>query len=322
MWMVAITALLLLPFFQYFIPGLPISLAVSDPQLTASSTSALKNILLLLESNSHSVRMVINGIVFGYLTISFLMVLYLAMGVTRIFWLSRHATPIQNPRIETILRRLQDANGITVPIRLLQNSHRASPLTWGIYKHRILLPVDFVSWDNTLIEQTLSHELAHIQRNDWLCFIISRIVICIYWLNPLTWYAHNKLVLESEKACDDAAVDDTGCSISYAENLLRLANSFNIHHTVAAPKLLGKKSTLSRRIHYILSTQNRRQQSDRSCLFSALLIAALLVAPFSALTFSLQISYQIQTRNISIPVNFIPKNSLEYRRIMLELGKA
>jgi len=41
----------------------------------------------------------------------------------------------------------------------------------------------------------------------------------------LAWFAASSLKTESEKACDDAAINCNGSNIDYAKNLLGVANN-------------------------------------------------------------------------------------------------
>ena len=325
LWMVAIASLLLLPLFHFLLPSLPISLAIDESVFASLVMNGVGDVAFLFGNNNINPGALATWIVTGYVSISLLFVLYLVMGIIRVSLLTRSSAQWHDTRAQNILIQLQAANGIDSVVALLRCNQCVSPLTWGIRSHKILLPANVHTFDDALLRQMLSHELAHIQRKDWLCYILSRLAICLYWINPLVWLAHSKLVMESEKSCDDAAVDDTGCAVSYAENLLKLASRLSAHCTNPAPALFGNRSTLVQRIYHILEKGNKSHSNDRSCLVSGLLITSLLIAPFSAINLSFQvIERSIETslgEHIVIPVHFIPNGTSEYSQLMHELGR-
>lgn len=320
-WMVVIASLLLLPVFNQFLPGFPVPLTIEDSAITNSVLISLHELAIGIHDPYAPIAYTLNWVVYTYMTISVLLALYLMLGIARVVLQSQSSMRWTDPRAFEVLRRLMDANGIVSKIDLLVSRHCISPLTWGIRRHMILLPASARDWDSALLEQTLSHELAHIQRKDWLCYIFSRLAICLYWINPLIWIAHRNLVMESEKSCDNAAIEDTGCPFSYAENLLRLANMLNANCTSVAPALFGRRSSLVPRIKSILNSKESRHHGERSCLISALVITAILIAPFSAMNFTIRIIESAVTEGNIISVNFIPRDSIEYKQFMLELGR-
>jgi len=129
------------------------------------------------------------------------------------------------------------------------------------------------------------------------------------------------LLIEAEKACDDVAVENSGSPLSYAQNLLTLANSFNSQSALVAPALLGIQPSISHRIKHILKQEVNGRSSDTSNILPSLFFAAVLVAPLSALTIDLQqskLANSLQTRSSIISVSFSPSDSKEHDYLMAE----
>ena len=95
----------------------------------------------------------------------------------------------------------------------------------------------------------------------------------------------------------------------------------NANCTSVAPALFGRKSSLVPRIKSILNFEESRHHGERSCLVSGLVIAAILIAPFSAMNITILIIEDAVAEGFVIPVNYIPRNSIGYTQFMLELGK-
>ena len=94
--------------------------------------------------------------------------------------------------------------------------------TWGVIRPKLLLPAGAQQWPEARIRVVVHHELAHIQRGDWLIQVIAELHRSIYWFNPLSWMVCGRLVRESEQACDDVALSQGISGSEYAEHLLEL----------------------------------------------------------------------------------------------------
>jgi len=109
-----------------------------------------------------------------------LVLMLLAIGLARIAWLERSNEPVTD---EAWLRLLGDLSlelGLTRPVRLLQSEGPAMPMTWGVRRPAILLPVDADDWTAERRRDVLLHELAHIKRHDFLTQLLARIACALY----------------------------------------------------------------------------------------------------------------------------------------------
>jgi beta-lactamase regulating signal transducer with metallopeptidase domain len=97
------------------------------------------------------------------------------------------------------------------------------PVLVGIWRPRIVLPIDF-EIRYTPEERTfvLAHEEAHKKRFDVLVNAIATVWLCLFWFNPLMYWAIARLRFDQELACDAAvfAASDTGRR-RYAQALLK-----------------------------------------------------------------------------------------------------
>lgn len=317
-WMMAFAALILLPLFHEIIPKISFSLSY---EAAIASTVGSSQSPTGFSTQVNSMAASLLGLGIGYLLICGLLICYLVSGILKVVILTRLARPFKHEIALQKLQQLQQINGCYRPIELLVSPKISSPLTWGMWRHKIIFPLAAYGWSEELLQQTISHELGHVQRGDWVLQIVARIAISLYWINPLAWLAHRELLIETEKACDDVAVENSGSPLSYAQNLLTLANTFNSQRSLVAPALLGAQSSLSHRIRHILKQEVNGRSSDTSNILPSLFFAAVLVAPFSALSIDLQQSETIssfQTSNPIISVSFFPNDSKEHDYLMAE----
>lgn len=96
------------------------------------------------------------------------------------------------------------------------------PVMMGFIKPIILLPVSIATHLTTeQIEAIITHELAHIRRQDYLMNFIQSIIEAIFFFNPFVWLLSKIMREEREKACDQLVVREVS-AYTYATALLAL----------------------------------------------------------------------------------------------------
>jgi TonB family protein len=169
----------------------------------------------------------------------------------------------------------------SVPLRrritLLQTDMPDLLATWGAIRPQILLPSRATEWSQTRIHAVLGHEIAHIQRQDWLVQFAAEGLRAIFWFNPLYWLACRWLRRESEQACDDAVLRLGVPPRDYALHLVDVARSCRSSALpVAAVMPMARPSTLERRITAMLNPSlGRRVLTVRVLALTATVLAAL-----------------------------------------------
>ncbi|HEX6164046.1 MAG TPA: M56 family metallopeptidase [Vicinamibacterales bacterium] len=213
-------------------------------------------------------------------TIAFLVPI--ASVLWRLSMIRRTGLPVAWHRAE--LARLADARGVSLPVELLEHEAVPGPMTFGIRRPVIVLPVDAREWSAAELRRALVHEIEHIQRGDWLMQIVARTVAAFYWFHPLVWMAWRRLCLEAERSCDDAVVIHED-SADYADQLVTLARRMS-----AAPvqPMLGmaNRSDLSTRVTAVLDERLRRGRAGLTLAAGTIAVAAaivLTVAPVRAI---------------------------------------
>ncbi len=102
-----------------------------------------------------------------------------------------------------LLERCQLTMGISKKIPVFYTKHINAPVLFGLMHPCLLLPA---SLKNAFNEDELTcimlHELAHLKRKDIATFWIMALLKAVYWMNPLIWYALNKMRQDCEVACD------------------------------------------------------------------------------------------------------------------------
>jgi bla regulator protein blaR1 len=81
------------------------------------------------------------------------------------------------------------------------------PMLIGGWRPKIVLPGDFETrYSLTERALVLAHERAHLARNDALTNTLASAIVCLFWFNPLVYWAWNRFRFDQEVACDAAVL--------------------------------------------------------------------------------------------------------------------
>ena len=119
-----------------------------------------------------------------------------------------------------LLRVSRVAGGEKESVEIRESDRVASPVTLGIARPAIVLPLDWRQWDSKRLGAVLAHERSHIRRRDPAVQLLSAIHRALLWFSPLSWFLHQRIVRVAEEASDDAAVAAIRDRALYAEALL------------------------------------------------------------------------------------------------------
>ena len=104
----------------------------------------------------------------------------------------------------------------------------AAPMLVGAWRSRVVVPADFeiryAERDRLLM---LAHERAHQQRGDAFVNSIAAAWLCVFWFNPLMYWALGRIRFDQELACDAQVVSRTDAGKKrYADALLKAQLSY------------------------------------------------------------------------------------------------
>jgi beta-lactamase regulating signal transducer with metallopeptidase domain len=207
----------------------------------------------------------------------------LLLGHLTLWLLQRRCARIDDGPSHEQLNRLRQKLGVRRPVELLSVPGRTMPMTWGVWRAKLLLPDEAATWTSEQRSDVLIHELGHVRRFDCATQLLVRIACALYWFNPFVWFAWNRVQVEREHACDDIVLNTGATASSYAHHLLQSASAMPALRFVTAALAMARPSTLESRMHAILdSTCNRRAVSGSATWMTlGLLVIALL--PVAAL---------------------------------------
>lgn len=191
--------------------------------------------------------------------------LILFIGLGRLAWLASRAEPVLHGTWNELAEEIARAYGVRRRLLILQSDHPTLLVTWGLVRPKVILPRAARAWTEDRARVVLCHELAHIQRRDWVLQLAAELLRSVYWFNPLLWIACRRLRQDSEQACDDAVLKLGIEGSEYATHLLDLARAFGHDRRTWLPApAIARPSSLERRIRAMLNTRVNRAPTTRS----------------------------------------------------------
>jgi GWxTD domain-containing protein len=167
---------------------------------------------------------------------------------------ARIARVVGNARPFDSPNHLEQNRAASPRIRILSSPEGLEPGIFGIFRPVLLLPEGVArNLSGGQLDSIIAHEIFHVRGRDNLASALHTIVQALFWFHPLVWWLGNRLVIERERACDEAVLQ-MGCDpADYAEGILKICKSY-----LTAPECMAGVSgrNLKNRIEAIM--ENRR----------------------------------------------------------------
>ncbi len=255
------------------------------------------------------------------------------------------ATPQQHALLENHKKLLSTNQNIA----LVYSDQITSPLTLGLIKPTIVLPIEIErQLSSEELKLVLLHELTHIQRKDILWNWIAHSITLLHWFNPLIWLANKRIRADMEMACDETLLAQLSATDRHEYGMTLIKVSQFVSRPQAFSNSLGileNHRELKNRLIMIkeYTTMNLKKSIVFGLAMSAFTLVALAqpkAAPdtpsvnteknagnFMTLTefaqraekdLKTQILVGQQYANLSIPVN-LSTTSLDYGKLLSQL---
>ncbi len=209
------------------------------------------------------------GVIGGWILITAILLSRLLLNFIRGFRLLYISQPIDLLCIKQALHRAKSKLRIRQPVRIFQSNRIKTPVIWCWFSCPILLIPEQIDQSDKKIDwvSVFCHELAHWKRHDHWCCLIAELLVCIFWPNPLVWWAKQRLIRLSEHACDDWVVAAGQSKTDYADSLLNLVPQGRM---TLVPTVIGGKKEMKNRIKRII--QDRADNPRLSARWTGLFV--------------------------------------------------
>ena len=172
-------------------------------------------------------------------------------GLYRIYQHRRSAV-VADDSYQAICQRLARQLNINRSVTVCFSDRVVSPISFGWLSPHILIPRKL---NLEQFELVAVHELAHVQRLDWLTNLFSHLVGVVFFFHPVYHFLNRELVRVRERICDDWVIQLTGARKNYAQCLLDLVRREN--RAVPLALSLNQPSQLESRIDSILKSNRQ-----------------------------------------------------------------
>jgi len=187
---------------------------------------------------------------------------WVALGILRLRRMRRGARE-QAAGFDDLARTI----GVSAPI--LWSCDVAHPVTFGVVRPVVLLPVAIKSVDTAAQRAVVAHELHHVKRRDWLWVVTEEVVRSILWFHPAVWWLISRVQLARETVVDELSILTTNARRAYLDTLLAFADDTGLQ---SSPAFSARRHLFHR---VMLLSREGGMSSIRIAIASCLLVLAL-----------------------------------------------
>jgi WD40 repeat protein/beta-lactamase regulating signal transducer with metallopeptidase domain len=203
----------------------------------------------------------------------------LAAGLRAVSRLKASGDDIRDPFWLDTLKRWRWQVGLRRQVALRGSSLIRVPMTVGWRRPVILLPQPWAgAEDARQRDAVVLHELAHVQRADYLWLLVLRLVQAVYWIHPLTWLLEPLARSLRERACDELCVYWMAGPAEYRRALLEIALALKQRRECQPGLAMVRSSRLGRRLRHIDGSAGTASALARRPVRLMLLAAGLITA--------------------------------------------
>lgn len=215
-----------------------------------------------------------------YWSVVAVILLRTAIARIRLELVSARSRTLTGARWRAHMREAGVAIGVQAStVRLAVSREIAVPVTWGVWRPVILLPLSALRWPAGQLQAVLRHELVHVRSRDATMRLVARVASALLWFHPGVWWLARRFDADVEEASDDRVLL-SGIRVSdYAESLA--ASAPQVRDDVAPAMALASHKNLRARLAVVTNTRRRVAAPTRRVVAAAAVLTALVVGPLS-----------------------------------------
>lgn len=152
---------------------------------------------------------------------------------------------------------------------ILWSSEVRHPVTFGVLKPVVLLPVALKTADLAAQRAVVAHELHHVKRRDWGWVVAEEMIRSAFWFHPAMWWLVSRVQLARETVVDELSILATNARRTYLDTLLAFADDTGF---ASSPAFSARRHLFHR---VMLLSKEGEMSSIRVAVGSCVLVLAL-----------------------------------------------
>jgi TonB family protein len=268
-WRVVLLVCLLLPLVQAWKPVMAVDVITTQSATSVTTTLSSASAEPTAPSSIQRINPVA-ALMFIVLAGAVARLLWIAIGVARLHALRRASATQTAAGFEDLCASI----GTDAPI--LWSSQVRHPVSFGLRRPVVLLPVALKAVDPATQRAVVAHELHHVKRRDWGWLLAEELLRAIFWFHPAMWWLISRVQLARETVVDELTILVTNARRTYLDALLAFADDA----AFASSSAFSARRHLFHRV--MLLSKEGDMSSVRVAAGSGLLIAALAAGGWTA----------------------------------------
>jgi len=168
-------------------------------------------------------------------------------------------------------------------IRIVRTAAVTGPMALGIVDRVIALPADFETrYSEKEQALALAHELAHHRSGDLAANLAAFVLLCLYWFNPIAWFAYSAFRFDQEAACDARVLEHADADrADYGQAIAKAASG----RAFLAAGALDRRGSLGKRLRCMLHAPPAHRRGVGKVMIMVALGVALPLTATRAITY-------------------------------------
>lgn len=157
-----------------------------------------------------------------------------------------------NLRLRRKLRRALPVEAADCPLPVYVTPELPSPCLCGVFRPAVYVTPAALA-DPDRLRHVLAHELTHYRHKDHWWALVRCACLCVYWFDPLVWWAAAMSRQDCELACDAGAIRRLGEAerLSYGRTLVAMIAEGRTPLLQTATTMTGSKRRVKERVELI-----------------------------------------------------------------------
>ena len=173
-------------------------------------------------------------------------------------------------------------------IGLIRSKYVSTPMLTGLIRPVVVIPEKVI--EKTDMKLIIEHELTHYKHKDLYVNLLSILVLCLHWFNPIVYYCIPAIQGDGELYCDETVLKNKNMNYrkTYGKMIINMIPTISSKQVALSTCFYSKKLSVKRRLINIM--KNNSKMKKISTLSIATILGATILSG-SFMSFAANNSY-------------------------------